>query len=228
MKFVFTIMLAFSFSLLLADIPRVDIIEVTWGEKTYFMEALASDLQFKEGCVFDYDKQYICEQDSFFVAFNNRSNGQLYSDLITIPKKKLGKNYYDYADQYYSSNIYYLAGTSITLIDSIIESPVFVDRLVGNPAGYITNPDLSKNDETWINDYDLEKVGKSNDRELCQMDFFSIKGNQNESFVQSQIVKMNDYLGRVMNDQKVDVKELETIHNDLLANHILMIGFCSC
>ena len=228
MKKILTTVFTFLTLLVFADIPRVDVMEVSYKGKKYYKWSFVAHLKFEEGCV--YDKQngdYLYEEVEYF---SNRYKGdklKFYRDLVSIRKSKI-KSQYANMDNSTSNNLIQLVGTQIELTGKQLDSIAIIKIHLGNTAGYTYSPSLSKKDENWIQDYDLEKIAGFNDGELCDLELFSIKGNISKKEALGIKNEIRSLYDEILSNNEYKGKTPDQYFDELLKRNILMIGFCSC
>ncbi len=228
MKNILTILFTLFSLTLLADIPRVDIMEVEYQGKKYYKWEFISHLSFTKGCVFDrHSGEYLYEEAEYFRGRHNGNELKLFKEMVSIPKSKI-LSHYDPTDEYNSEYLIQLVGDPIKLKEEQLDSLAITKIIVGNTAGYTYSPGLSKLDESWILDYDLEKIVKLNDGELCDLELYSIKGNISKEEKQGIKREIRSLYKAILSNNGYDGKTPDEYFNELLKRNILMIGFCSC
>lgn len=217
-------------NMLIADIPRLDILEVSYQNQRYFLGATVAHLEFKEGCVFDiHNEEYLYEQEDFFSAYIGPGYVILYRDLIAVPKQKFSKRLNRMIVCVEScDSIYFLLEPYKKLAGASLDSMSFINIFIGNTAGMTFTKTLSKADQDWIMDYPLESILKTNDKELCDLELFAIKGNVTKQEAR-HIKKEIDTFYSSLHSRHTSLEiSPEDYFAKLLKRHILMIGFCSC
>ena len=228
MKNLLTILLTFLALSMFADIPRVDIMEVEYQGVKYYKWEFISHLTFTEGCVFDrYTEEYLYEEEAYFS--NGYNGNKFYREMVSIPKSKIWSEY-DSTNSYTSNYLVQLVGDRIELAGKQLDSINIIKIHIGNTAGYTYTNSLSKSDENWIQDYELERIVKFNDGELCDIDLFGIKGNISKAEAKSIKNEIKSLYKAVLSNNRYDYagKRPEQYFDELLKRNILMIGFCSC
>lgn len=212
------------------DIPREDVIAFTYGGETYYTHVFTGGYTFTGDSVLDYQANYLGQLVDFVSIYNGKNKVVAYPDLIRIPRIKVGQKYYAENDGYYNKDILVLRGKKIIISKDSLKLVAADSLIIGYAAGEILSPTLSKADESWINDYPLERIAKFNDGEICDIELFAIKGNV--TFIEAYNIKADllDYYKslHLQDRDKVPAKTADDIYAELLKRHILMIGFCSC
>ena len=211
-----------------ADIPRVDVMEVTYQGKTYYKMEFVAHLKFEEGCVFDrHTGEYLYEQEDYFQDRNNGDVIVLSTDIVSIPKSKVFEGY-NHRNEYDSPNLFQLVGEQIKLSGNQLDSIHISQIHMGSTAGYIFSNGLSKKDEDWIHDYTLEKIARFGDGELCSMELFSIKGNISKKEAKGIENEIRSLYNEILGTRGYTGKTPDEYFQELLKRNILMVGFCSC
>ena len=202
--------------------------EVEYNGARYYTWEFVAHLTFKESCVFDrYSGEYLYEEEEYFNKRYYKDNLKLYEDMIVIPKSKI-ESLYSNMDNSMSKHLFQLVGKTIELTGNQLDAIDITKIHVGNTAGYIYSPGLSKKDENWIQDYELEKITGFNDGELCDIELFSIKGNIAKKEALGIKNEIRSLYKEMHNTNDYDGKTPNEYFNELLKRNILMVGFCSC
>ena len=213
----------------IADIPRVDALEVSYRGETYYVFATTSYLNFEYGCVFDQNSgEYLYEDQAFFSTYFRNTRIEMYKELIVIPHSKLWNIVDDYGDDFFGDrNVLVPIGKPIT-IDNSEKIIQLNGRIIGESAGRNFPQKLTLNDEIWINDYIMERIAEDYDVGMCYFEVFAIKGNVSTKEAKTihkrlKLAYKEDYGSSLGDDKEVGV-----ILDELLQKNILVLEFCSC
>lgn len=224
------ILLIFMPLIALSDIPRVDALEVMHKGDSYYVFATTAHLKFEFGCVFDANtKEYLYEDEDFLINYFGNSGLELYKDVLTISHAKLWNEVDDYEDYYRDKNVISPLGDRVVVGKSEIMNIKLVGVIAGESAGRNIPQKITKSDETWINDYPLEKIAAVNGTWMCSYEIFAIKGNVSKEEARSISKRLEnaykeDYGGTSLQDDQ----KTKLFLDELLKRNILVLEFCSC
>ena len=215
---------------LTADIPRVDIIQLSISGEIYYTIAETDGFEFKEGQVFDYEGKLFCDADDYFKKVNapTQHSLELYPEVQLIPFSKI----YSKDSGEYKSNpqghFFTLKGQKKRLKYSEFEDILFLKRIVGTSMGWIYSK-LSETDMIWINDYPLEVVSSFSDNENCILQVVCIKGNISKKEAQEIKVRFRAmYKKRDEDWENFQMGSITNYVDELLKSHIFLVAHCSC
>lgn len=202
-----------------ADIGSIDVFKISLDGEEYYFE-LGS-----RGILLDGDMCYYGSNDKSSYTgeveiiikkvlqdyLRKGHAPKLYKELHVIHMEK-------FKDYIREDNLYLLKGQTKELRSKEeIDRITFENAFNGNTVGYTYTTDLNRYDNSWIDDYELEKLFEKAYDE-CIIGVYSIKGNVNEA----ELEKLK--------------KEFESINSyqdkeylfKLYQKNIIVIGTCSC
>ncbi|MFT4533419.1 MAG: hypothetical protein ACJA1A_001097 [Saprospiraceae bacterium] len=213
----------------IADIPRVDALEVSYRGKIYYVFATTAYLKFEYGCVFDQiSGEYLYEDQAFFSTYFRSTRIEMFKELIVIPHSKLWNVADDHGDDLFSDrNVLISIGKPIT-VDNSEKLIQLNGRIIGESAGRNSSQKLTMNDEIWINDYPMERIAEEYDVGMCYFEVFAIKGNVTKKKAKTIHKRLKMAYKEDYGSSLGDEKETGIFLDELLQRNILVLEFCSC
>ncbi len=210
---------------LLADIPKFDVITISFNSETYYFK-METRGQFTDNdlCYTScynhgvYTKTPLNIHEIIDNYLSSSPTITLYRAFHIIHLNKM-RNRYNNED----FNLYLLKNKVKLKTEDLINKIEVTNAVHGNTYGYIYTNDLDTEDNNWINDYPIEKIFNLGDPEgMCTMEMFAIKGNLRPN----QKWKIRWRLTLLLRNGKQ--KEFQEALSELHKKNIIMIGFCSC
>jgi len=203
-----------------ADIPNFDVIEYKNNEKSIYLKTWSLGILMNNDlCYYSWDGEYISEVSTFI---NDKilegDSITIYTEIAIIDHTKIS----GMVDRDSDSILYHLKYPKRISIEDLNNEYQINSAFRGNTAGYAYSSDLKTADNTWINDYEIEKLFDLTDYELCSFSFYGIKNNLDKK----EKAKIKSKLDSILKRHSLEAFESEL--SLLYKRNIIMIGFCSC
>ncbi len=201
----------------IADIPTFDIITFEADGKEYFVQLESKGkLKNNDLCLYDYDWNYVKD---FSEIINNETlkTARLFAfrSLSVIEMKHLNNTDTNQPDRFYNFT------DPIDFTKITIQNPIVITSVIrGNVYGRICTKELKTEDNSWLESYDMIKIFSADDGELCEMDFYAIKGNLDPTDISK--------LKAEFKALKKNRGSFDEFFSRLYKEFIIMIGMCSC
>lgn len=202
-----------------ADIGSFDVFEFSDGNSIIYISTYTRGRLINHDlCYYDWYGEFKINIETLLHSdFEDHDSIEIYTNIEKINLSSFDKDYEEFAPI-----LYILKGKLKISHKSFFENYDIIDAYNGNTYGFTYTPSLSTSDNSWLQDYDIDKYFRFNDNELCDMTLYGIKNNLSEI----EVLRIKVDLDTLLKEQKH--QDFHEMLDKLKLQNMIMIGFCSC